>query len=204
MDLILKTATTGLNSSDVILELAICDRNYKTLFNERFKPLRKRSWKEAERIHGISYQDVKKCCRFKDRVEEIKSILRNNKVVIFNAAFDAKILEQTCKVEGVDYAWVDEIETWCCMAMAGNFYTDYANYYGGIRADIALRLAIQENKSLNLEQPESLENYRDYSAITSCVRTAFIFNVISEEQEKRWAKRIAEYKAKYGEDSLKL
>ena len=204
MDLILKTATTGLNSSDVILELAICDRNYKTLFNERFKPLRKRSWKEAERIHGISYQDVKKCCRFKDRVEEIKSILRNNRVIIFNTDFDARLLEQTCKVEVVDHSWVDELEMLCCMAVAGGAYKNYANYYGGIRSDVALRLAIQENKSLNLEQPESLENYRDYSAMTGCVRTAFIFNVIIEEHERRWAKRIAEYKAKHGEDSLKL
>lgn len=204
MDLILKTATTGLNSSDVILELAICDRNYKPIFNERFKPFRKRVWRDAERIHKISYQDVKNCGRFRDKVEEIKSILQGNRVIIFNAEFDARLLEQTCKVEGVDHIWVDELEMLCCMAVAGGAYKNYANYYGGIRSDVALRLAIQENEHLNLEQPESLENYRDYSAMTGCVRTAFIFNVIIEEQERRWAKRIAEYKAKYGEDSLKL
>jgi len=63
MKIFLDTETTGLAAYgwDKILELAIVDGRGHKLFYERIKPDRRKVWKDAQKIHGISYNDVKGC-----------------------------------------------------------------------------------------------------------------------------------------------
>lgn len=47
--------TTGLKAGiDEILQVSIIDENYNTLYNTYCKPLRRRTWKEAQKINGIT------------------------------------------------------------------------------------------------------------------------------------------------------
>ena len=202
MDLILETATTGIDSTDVVIELAICDRDYTLLFNERFKPDMRsnRKWEDAEQIHGISPEDVKKCRRFRDSVEEIKRILARNKVIIFRADFDTRMLKYTCKAEGIDYTWVDELKIECCEEKA-------ARYFGTswITLCTAKSHAVSEIKELqdlgklerlNLKVPDRMDwgtwHPWDRSAMSNCITAAFVYNVIEKQLEKSPEERQAE------------
>lgn len=141
MDIILDTETTGLDCDDVILEIGICDMNSNILMNQRIKPKSKKSWPGAERIHHISYDDVKECPEFPDIVERLKSILINNSVIIFNAEYDIRLLIQTAESYGLDTDWIDNLDVVCCMYASGDKWPGYANYYGGMKLIQASQLA---------------------------------------------------------------
>lgn len=141
MDLILDTATTGLDYDDVILEIGICDMNSNVMMNQRIKPKSKKSWASAERIHGISYSDVQNCPEFPDIVEKLKSILINNRIIIFNADYDTRLLRQTAESYGLDTDWIDNLDVVCCMRASGRKWPEYANYYGGMKLVTATELA---------------------------------------------------------------
>ncbi|MCX2562234.1 3'-5' exonuclease [Acetobacter farinalis] len=141
MDLILDTETTGLNYDDVILEIGICDMNSNILMDKRIKPKSKKSWPGAERIHHISFDDVKECPEFPDIVDTLKSILIPNRVIIFNSDYDVRLLRQTAESYGLDTDWIDNLDVVCCMYESGRKWPDYANYYGGMKLITASKLA---------------------------------------------------------------
>ncbi|WP_146911472.1 3'-5' exonuclease, partial [Gluconobacter thailandicus] len=95
--IILDTETTGLSYSDEIIEIGICDLKGNVLFDERIKPSKNNTrWPDAERIHGISPDDVKDCRTFPEIYRELASILNEKNIVIFNAGYDTKLLRQSC------------------------------------------------------------------------------------------------------------
>lgn len=140
MDIILDTETTGLDYDDVILEIGICDMNSNILMDQRIKPKSKKSWAGAERIHGISYSDVQNCPKFPDIVERLKSILINNRVIIFNAEYDIRLLIQTAESYNLPTDWIDNLDVVCCMRASGRKWPNYANYYGGMKLITASEL----------------------------------------------------------------
>ena len=53
--------TTGVNNElDEVLEITILDGNFNILLNTYVKPIFTTSWKNAEAVHHISYDMVKK------------------------------------------------------------------------------------------------------------------------------------------------
>lgn len=172
----------------VIIELAICDRNYTPLFNERFRPERIREWKEMEKYHGISYDDVKNCCHFRDKVEEIKSILSGNRVDCFYAGLERDLLEQTCKEERINHQWVDKLEISSYQYRVCEFYDIFtSDYKPQLNLSGALDLSIKANENLKLKQPEFSKDQfsKDQSAISNCIKTAFVINVTEENKKRR-------------------
>lgn len=172
--LILDTETTGLDDDDVILEIGICDTDYNVLFNKRIRPARKRSWAGAERIHHISFNDVRNCPKFPEILDELKSILEGQRVCIFNRSYDIGLLRQTCESHGIDAAWVRDIDSFCCMLAAGRAWPEDANYYGGMKLSCAEWLAREEKLIPKPDNP-----FPPHSAIGDCVSTAFVINTIN-------------------------
>jgi DNA polymerase III epsilon subunit-like protein len=86
-------------SFDEILQLAIVDDAGKSLFYENFKPLYKKSWKQAQKIHGITPSDVKDKPHFEERLSEIQSIVNASTLIVtYNAEFDLGFLN----AQGID------------------------------------------------------------------------------------------------------
>jgi DNA polymerase III epsilon subunit-like protein len=78
---------------DEILQLAIVDDAGNPLFYESFKPLYKKSWKSAQKIHGIAPADVKDKAHFEDKLSEIQSIINTSTLIVaYNAEFDLGFL----------------------------------------------------------------------------------------------------------------
>lgn len=89
--LILDTETTGLYTSDDIVEISIIDRHGNVLLDTLLKPY-KPIPKEAIDIHGITNEMVENAPSFRDIYPTLKRILEGKKVLIYNAAYDKPMI----------------------------------------------------------------------------------------------------------------
>lgn len=116
---ILDTETTGLNSDDEIVEISIIDHQGKVLLDTRVRP-QKPIPSIATDIHGINNEMVASAPRWSEVHEAVFAALANRNVVIFNAEFDLRMLQQTASKYGLT---APPIMASCAM-------TAYAEYYG--------------------------------------------------------------------------
>lgn len=94
--LVLDTETNGWDGKSEIIELAIINHLGVVLFNQRLRPINPIPPKVSE-VHGITDADVANCSSFGNLYHEIRAILRRREIVCFNAAFDMRLLDQTCQ-----------------------------------------------------------------------------------------------------------
>lgn len=88
---VLDTETTGLVDGSYICDIAVIARG-RSVFNTLVNPL-VRIPKEASLIHGIYDKDVATAPTFTDLWESgLEEVLRERRVVIYNAAYDLRIL----------------------------------------------------------------------------------------------------------------
>ena len=101
--LVFDTETTGLpsglntksTSGHEILQLAMIDGTGVLKLNEQFKPIRKREWPEAQKIHGIAPKDVQEKPSIETYTVEIqKHIDYAELLVAYNFHFDYVFLRE--------------------------------------------------------------------------------------------------------------
>jgi DNA polymerase-3 subunit epsilon len=84
---------TGGEVYDEILQLAIVDDTGTPLFCDNFKPVERKSWKQAQSIHGITPSAVKDKVCFAERRDEIQRVIDTSTlIVVYNATFDLGFL----------------------------------------------------------------------------------------------------------------
>lgn len=90
------TETTGLQpATDEILSLSIIDDVGNVLFDSFIKPYFHDKWEAAQKIHGISPEDVKDAPYPHEIVTEVREILETADVIItYNGQFDIRFLER--------------------------------------------------------------------------------------------------------------
>ncbi len=116
---ILDTETTGLDERAEIVELSIIDKHGNTLFDSLINP-KGRIPRDAERIHGISNNDVKNANNWLAVYEDVRNILEGHSVAIYNAEYDTRIIQQTCSLHDLDMIKFNPV---CVMLQ-------YAKYWG--------------------------------------------------------------------------
>lgn len=127
--------TTGLESTDEVLEIAIVDDSGGTLLHSFVKPQQRKRWPKAEKIHGITPQKVKDAPSLDDLAEQIADILRDKQLVIYNAKFDSRFLDNLH-----EYA----AEVYCCMERYGGYigeWDDRFNHYKWHKLEAAAKKA---------------------------------------------------------------
>ena len=97
--LILDTETTGLSVRDEVIELGIIDMDGNTVYHSLFKPSCLIG-AGAMAVHGITQAEVKHAPRFSEEWSKIKEILTGKTVLIYNAKFDLRMLNQTARIHG--------------------------------------------------------------------------------------------------------
>ena len=108
------TETTGLDSAEnEILEIAIVDERGDILLDSLVRPVRTTTWEQAERIHGISPQDVAKVPTLEELGDAIWRAVYDRDVVMYNAKFDSAFLGDLLK---------DAKSVQCCMEAFARFY----------------------------------------------------------------------------------
>jgi DNA polymerase-3 subunit epsilon len=100
--LILDTETTGLDDDALVIELALCGLDGKSVFDSRFAlPAGRKVPAKATQVHGITTADLAGAPDFRDRYEVLKVLLENYTILIYNEDYDVRLLDQTCAAWGM-------------------------------------------------------------------------------------------------------
>lgn len=97
--LILDTETTGVGAHDEVIELGIIDNNGTTHYHSLFKP-QCPIHPRAASVHGITHFDLADAPPFSEEWAHIAKILAGRTVLIYNAQFDTRLLNQTARLHG--------------------------------------------------------------------------------------------------------
>ena len=165
---ILDTETTGLYERAEIVELSIIDKHGNTLFDSLIKP-KGRIPREAERIHGISNTDVENADSWPDVYESVRKILEVRSVAIYNAAYDTRIIQQTCNLHDLDMIKFNPV---CVML-------HYAKYWGEWNYS---RGNYKWQKLTNAAKQQGIEIKNAHRALGDCVMTLAVLNKMFEKE----------------------
>lgn len=125
MKIILDCETTGLYvGADEILQLSIIDFDGNILFDEFIKPSRNSDWPEAQRIHGITPDDLKECLCIDVYLSKIQRIIDRCEIIIgYNPYFDLGFLHYA----GVNHESKPVIDV---MQLFAEIYGQWNDYFG--------------------------------------------------------------------------
>ncbi|MDL1900558.1 3'-5' exonuclease [Anaerolineae bacterium CFX9] len=122
--LILDTETTGLSQAE-ICQIAIIDAAGSVLLDTLVKPVRSIP-PDATRIHGITDRDVAGAPSFAQVRPIIIDLLRDRDVIVYNAAFDRKMLHQSADAAGLEHVDYKQFSRWwCAMETFSELYAEF-------------------------------------------------------------------------------
>lgn len=182
----LDTETTGLTIYDEILEIAIVDYEGNILLDKLVRPTKNDHWMDAEKIHGISPEDVAGAPTINEIRDEIADIIKDKHLVIYNSKYDMTYLNELNISPG---------EVSCCMLWWSDKFGEWNEYYGN-RTWQPLRTAAA---AVRFEWPEK-GPHRALSDALAC-RAVWMYmkdknekervdNIIEEEKIDLFAKQI--------------
>ena len=125
--LILDTETADLRGE--IIEIGIIDASGNVLLDQRIKPAGQIA-PGAQAVHGISIDDLQDAPTFPDVYPEIKSILENRLVIIYNAAYDTACITQDIERHGLERM---NASAQCAMKIYAEFFGDWSEYHGSYK-----------------------------------------------------------------------
>ena len=119
--------TTGLYSAeDEILQVSIISGKGEILLNTYCKPEVKKSWKEAELIHGIIPEQVRDCKPYSFYKKTVESILKSYDIIIgYNVEFDLNFLLD----DWIEFFKGNDIDIQDVMLMFSKVYGEWSSYY---------------------------------------------------------------------------
>ncbi|WP_396586432.1 exonuclease domain-containing protein [Bermanella sp. R86510] len=98
---ILDTETTGLDTDDQIIEIAIIDTSGRTLLNKLVQAT-KASNEFALKVHGLTEETLEEHGQpWSTIMPVVNAILETRPVGMYNAIFDERMLQQTCTAHGL-------------------------------------------------------------------------------------------------------
>lgn len=121
----LDTETTGLKNDDEIIEISIIDDEGGVLLESLVKP-KKRIPPDATAVHGLRDEDVQNAHPWPIVWQQVKSVLFGRLVVIYNAEFDLRLMQQSLQRHNLP--WKEKINS-----------ADMLRLYAAFRAEPDLR-----------------------------------------------------------------
>lgn len=100
--LILDTETTGMANAEVI-ELSVITTRGETLIDTLIKPKVRSMNPYAQRVHNISMSMLEDAPGWPEVLPELHAIAAKSTLLAWNASFDARMLEQTSSVWGLEH-----------------------------------------------------------------------------------------------------
>mgnify|MGYP000903920691 CR=1 FL=1 len=175
--LFLDTETTGLGDNAEALEIGLTDTAGRVVFETRLNPTVAIE-SQAAAVHGIDEPALNGEPSWPGIAQQLRHAIGWRPLIIFNAAFDTRILKQTAAAHGDMAEWLDELTVHCAMKLAAGYF-GATNRYGTISLASAA------------SQAELTWDERAHSAIADARMTAGVVNVIAahylqllQEQER--------------------
>lgn len=115
---ILDTETTGLGSNAEVIQIGLIDAAGNVLVdNQLIKPTVEID-EGAERVHRISNNMVGEAPTFAEFLPRLLEIINGRRIIIYNAHFDIRVLDQSARVHDVQFSTGD---VHCAMIQYANF-----------------------------------------------------------------------------------
>jgi DNA polymerase-3 subunit epsilon len=114
---VLDTETTGIDYRAEIVQIGIIDVSAATLLDTLVRPAR-RIPPDATAIHGITDEMVASAPTIADVTDQICAAIRRRVVIIYNAEYDMRLLNQSSRSRGLDTNWRDQAQRWVCAMLA--------------------------------------------------------------------------------------
>ena len=156
---ILDLETTGLNDNAEICQIGLLSSNGDVLMNTLVKPTEPIPTSSSN-IHGITDDMAQDAPTFEVIYDEIIRHIADKTIVIFNAGFDTRILNQVCIRHGLASVLNDVDVIHCAMLKYADFRGDWNDYHGNFRWS-KLAYAIDE---FNID----LGDGKEHDAMTDC------------------------------------
>ncbi|WP_431225937.1 3'-5' exonuclease (plasmid) [Serratia sp. L9] len=163
--LFLDTETTGLGDADQALEIGLTDADGNLVFETRLNPTVAIA-PQAAAVHGIDASALADAPSWPDVAQQLQHCIGQRPLVIFNAAFDTRILRQTAAAHGDRADWLNAVTVHCAMQLAADFFGT-TNRYGTISLASAA------------SQAELVWEGAAHSAIADAKMTAGVVNAIA-------------------------
>lgn len=123
--LFLDTETTGLDEKAEVIELAVINSRSEVLIDTLIKPSNPIP-QAATDLHGITNTQVENAPCWRDVYSEVAALLTGRVVLAYNAPFDARILEQSCRFYRLPGLTMD----WRCVMQ---MYKDHTRNHKHVR-----------------------------------------------------------------------
>jgi DNA polymerase III epsilon subunit-like protein len=163
--LFLDTETTGTRATDEIVELAILDADGTVLLEQRVKP-RKPIPPDATRVHGISDFDVRAAPCWQEVHPAVHRLLHGRALVIYNAAFDLRLLVQTARVHRCPRPPAET--AFCAMKL----YAEWHGAWNDCRGNYRWQRLGDAARQMGLAVPENLHAASADAALTRALLMA--------------------------------
>lgn len=165
---VLDTETTGIDYAEVV-QIAIVDMEGDVLLNSLVKP-KAAIPPDATAIHGITDDMVRDAPIWPAIVWEVASLLRRRDVMIYNAAYDLKVLAYSSSVwDGSEFLpfW-NEVYPACVM----RGYAQFAGQWNSFRNDYRWHKLTDAARALGVKRMDA------HSALGDCLMTLGILNAM--------------------------
>lgn len=121
--LVLDTETTGLDENAEIVEISLITMSGRVVLDSLVKP-KNPIPQDATKVHGISMEMVKDAPTFNELWEKgLETLLFDRTLAIYNAEYDLRILEQTCRIR--DITSPNKLEAECAMKLYAGYKGDW-------------------------------------------------------------------------------
>lgn len=130
--LILDTETTGLDETAEVVQIALIDLKGNEVFNRLVKPVNPIP-AEATAIHGITNEMVANAQTFAELYEDFCQAIYGKTIVIYNAAYDQRVLRQTINWHATIPASLPWQKVECAMLRYAEFVGEWDNRRGSFR-----------------------------------------------------------------------
>ncbi|MGR5143865.1 exonuclease domain-containing protein, partial [Photobacterium sp. DNB23_23_1] len=138
---ILDTETTGLYEDAEIVELSVIDAlTREVLIDTLVMPVQLVPG-EAMAIHGITNRMLVGSSTFPVIYKQLAQELKGRDVLIYNAAFDVRLIRQSLKRYGIDFM---PFKTQCVMEWYAEFFGEWNAHHGNFKWQSLTNAAIQQ------------------------------------------------------------
>ncbi len=127
---VLDTETTGLGSYDEIIEIALVDHQGKVIFESLVRPTIEIP-PGSTRINHITNEMVNTAPLWQEVWSQIQPMLNRKPVVIYNAEFDVRLMQQTHRIARIP--WTNTFTPVCLMKLYAAYLGEWNSYKNDFR-----------------------------------------------------------------------
>ena len=129
---VLDTETTGLDEKAEVVQVAVLAPDGAELLNSLVRPVGEIS-PGAQAVHGLTRDILQDAPAFAELSPTLQTILSGKEVIVYNMAYDFRILWQSCFAAGISPVWLHGSQWTCAMERYAAWHGEWNDHRGSYR-----------------------------------------------------------------------